>query len=206
METRPRVGTQSVHKLRRLGRIPGVLYGHGDPLPVSLDALAFRTAVTPNHYGALMVQVMLDGEPAGAALVKSVQLNTVSKSIMNVDLQRVTAADRVVVSVPIVLTGESPASRQGGVLEQFTHSLSVRCRADAMPQQIVYDITSLTMDESVHAAQLELPPDCELLDKPDETIIKMAPPITHGESTPGTEAGATSPEVSGGKQKESNEG
>ena len=181
-ETRPKVGTQASHKVRKQGRIPGVLYGHGDPQPISLDALTFSHTVSPNHYGALMVQLMLDGRPAGSALVKAVQVNTVGKHIMNVDLQRVSAEDRVAVSVPIVLIGESAAARQGGVLEQFVHSINVRCRADAMPQQITYDITALSMDESVHAAQLELPPDVELLDKPDETIIKMAPPTVHAEA------------------------
>ena len=189
-ESRTLVGTGASHKIRRGGRIPAVLYGHGTSQAISLDLLAFRALVRPDHYGSMMVDLVLDGKPAGKALVKGVQVNTMARTIMSVDLQQVSAADLVVVSVPIVLTGESPALRMGGVQEQFAHSVTVRTRADAVPEQITYDLSELGMDEAVHAAQLALPDGCELMDKPDETIVKIAPPTTH-EATAETAEAAT---------------
>ncbi len=176
VEARTSVGSNTARQIRRAGRIPGILYGHGTEQPISLDAHDFSTHVPPSHYGSFVVQVSLDGKSVGAALVAAVQVNTLRRQILHVDLQRVSSSDRVHVSVPVVLTGEPAAVRAGGVLEQFNHAVNLRCGAFEVPEQILYDITPLQLGDALHAGQLALPADAELLDKPDEVIALIVPP------------------------------
>lgn len=105
--------------------------------------------------------------------------------------------------VPITLQGEPAAARRGGVLEQSLHSLNLRCRADAIPEQIVYDVSSMDLGDLVHAGQLAIPADAELLDNPDEVAAVILTPTLPVEEEPVViEPVSPGPELVGDKQKE----
>lgn len=203
MESRTERGSAEAGRLRRQGRIPGVLYGQGNSLPVTLDETEFRHTITPSHYGSIIVSIVLDGIDSGSALVKAVQVNTLGHHVMNVDLQRVSQTDLVQMTLPIVLEGEPAAVRSGGVLEQVIHALSVRCRVSEVPAQISFDVSSMQIGDTLRAEQLALPPGCELLAKPEETIaIIAAPTVPITEETVVIEPGVSGPDLAGGKQKD----
>ena len=203
LETRTEVGSNVTRKYRKQGLTPGILYGHSEPLPVLTDAHAFRKIVPVAQYGSQVVRLKLDGKDAGSALVKVVQLNTVTRQIMNIDFLRVSVEDRVNVSVSVVAEGESPDARAGAVLEQFLHSVNIRCSAFEVPSQFIVDISSLHIGDVVHAAQLPLPPGCELVDKPEELILLIAAPTKATIEEPvEVEPGVIGPELTGEKQKD----
>lgn len=205
-ESRAGTGKSAAHALKARGRVPGVVYGHGNALAISLDANAFQHAVKPSHYGAAVVMLVLDGVNSGPVLVKAVQRSPVGRHVLNIELQRVSATDRLSITVPVALTGETPATRMGGIVEQLTHVINLRCDAMHVPEQVIFDISAMAMNDSVHAAQLALPVGCELLDKPEEVIVRIAPPTVpvleeavEVIAVEPSETGVAS-EVSGGKQ------
>ena len=203
IESRTQHGSGVANRMRRQGRIPGVLYGQGNSLSISIEVMEFRNTVSASHYGSQIVQLILDGEDAGTALVKAVQVNTLIKQVMNVDLQRVSQQDRVSISVPIVLEGEPAAVRAGGVLEQLVHVLNIRCRVSDVPSQISYNVSAMQIGDAVHAGQLALPQECELLDKPDEAVaVVVAPTVPLAEEAVEVKPGVSGPELTGEKQKE----
>jgi len=177
LQTRSGMGSHAVKKYRRQGMAPGIIYGHGDEsLPVVTDAHIFRKAVTVDQYGSQVVKLKVDGRDAGSALVKSVQLNTVSRQILNIDFLRVSSEDRVNVSVSLVTEGESADARMGAVVEQIHHSVSLRCSAFEVPTQITIDVSEMHIGDSVHAGQIPLPPGCELHQAPEDVILLVAAP------------------------------
>lgn len=205
IESRTGVGTHAANKMRHQGRIPGVLYGHGESHPISLDGTSFRRQVSPEHYGSAVVTLQEDNKNIGSAIVKEVQYNTLKGQITHIDLQRVSAEDRVQVSIPVVLTGEPVSARTGGgVLEQNVHSINIRCRAADVPTEITFDVTPLELGESVHASQLALPAGSELLDKADEVIAVVILPNEPALEEPVTvDTEVSGPALTGEKQKDS---
>lgn len=201
--TRARVGSHTSRQLRRRGQVPAVLYGHGaEPLPVLLDATEFRHTVASSHYGSQMVMLQLDGHEAGMALVKAVQLDTLHRQVLAVDLQRVHMDERVQVSVPIMLVGELAPS--GAALEHMLHAINLRCGASDVPTELQFDISTLEIGEVLRVSQFPLPPGAELLDDPQETVaIVAAPslPVLGQAQVPISESAG--PELTGEAQQES---
>lgn len=202
LQFEPRTERQATHRLLREGRIPAAIFGHGATVMISLDLVTFRRVVHPNHYGSMVVSLLSNGNDAGTALVKEVQTDPVKRQIVHVDLLRVNAEDRIHVTVPIVLQGEPAAARLGGVMEQAMQLLNLRCRADAVPEQITFDVSLLDAGDVVHAGQLALPSGAELLDKPDEVIaVIIASSVPVGEEQVVVEPGVAGPDLVGDKQQ-----
>ncbi|MHB9026396.1 MAG: 50S ribosomal protein L25 [Armatimonadota bacterium] len=205
LEPRAEHGSSVARKLRRQGRIPGVLYGHGEPMLVSLDIHQFQATVKPSHYGSAIVRLQLAGKSSGDALVKAVQTNPVGRRILAVDLLRVSREDRLHVSVSIVLVGDAPGTHAGGVLEQLIHSVNLRCRAQDVPEQITYDISNMQIGESIHLNHLAFPPNCEVLDALEETVAVILTPkvqVTPEEVEVVVEEGVSGPQLTGEQEKD----
>lgn len=209
LETRTGMGSHAVKKYRRQGMAPGIIYGHGDEsLPVLTNAHTFRKVVAVGQYGSQVVKLNLDGREAGSALVKGVQINTVSRQILNIDFMRVSSEDRVNVSVSVVVEGESLNARTGAVVEQLFHSVSLRCSAFEVPTQITIDVSQMQIGDSVHAGQLPLPSGAELHQSADDVILLVAPPTKVAVEEPvevealSTEEGGVGPALTGEKQTE----
>ncbi|MHB9132611.1 MAG: 50S ribosomal protein L25 [Armatimonadota bacterium] len=176
VQPRAVVGSGKVGRLRRQGEIPGVLYGHGEPTPILVDAAEFRSTISPAQFGSLIVRLNLEGRDAGTVLVKAVQVDTLKHSVLSIDLQRVSMDDFVSVSVPIVLEGEPIGGRVGGILEQSIHSAGLRCRASSVPEQITVDVSRFDIGDSIRAGELPLLGECELQDSADEVVAVLLPP------------------------------
>ena len=197
LKTRAGMGSNAAKKYRREGMAPGIVYGHTEPQAVMTDAHAFRMTVPIDQYGSQVVRITVDDREAGAALVKKVQINTVSRQILNIDFQRVSLEDRINVSVSLVTVGESPDVKVGAMLEQFLHSVNLRCSAFEVPAQITVDVSEMHIGDSLHASALSLPAGCELNMSPEEVILLIAAPtkaaeVVEVEATP-TETEATGP-------------
>lgn len=171
---RSNTGSSNARRLRRTGVAPAVIYGHGEPLSVMLDSKAFRETVSVDQYGSMIVKLHVDGQDAGLALVKNVQVNTLHKEIMNIDLQRISLKEKLHIAIPVVLTGEPAGVHAGGLLSIERHVINVICVASSVPEQITFDISALEIGEHLSAGDLPLPDGCELADKADECIASVA--------------------------------
>jgi large subunit ribosomal protein L25 len=203
VRARESTGKGTARKLRRQGLVPGSLFGRGEPQSITVDLTEFRHTVAPGHYGSQMINVELDGRPAGSALVKAVQVNPIGRQILHIDLQRVSMEDRISVAVPLLLEGEPAGARAGGVLEQLTRTLTVECRAGDIPQEFHYDVAAMEIGDTLHAAQVALPVGCALMGPQDEVIaILSAPTLPVLEEPVEVEEGVVGPELTDEKQHE----
>jgi large subunit ribosomal protein L25 len=149
---RSEFGKGAARQVRREGRVPAVLYGHGtDPRHVSLPGhdvlLALRT---PN------VLILLDGLPGGSqlALPKAVQRDPIKGSIDHVDLILVRRGEKVTVEIPVQVTGEVAPD---GMLDQQLIQIAVEAEATNIPSGVEVDVEGMAIGAAVHAGDLQLP-------------------------------------------------
>jgi large subunit ribosomal protein L25 len=204
VQNREIVGKRNNERLRRAGRLPAVLYGHGED-SVNLTLAADELKASLRH-GAKVVD--LDGAASGKALLQDIQWDTFFQHVLHVDLLRVRAGEKVKIDVPIELRGEAPGAREGGVIEQMVHSIEIEVSLDVIPERLHININRLEIGGQLTAKDIEdLPPGAEILDDVDTMIVHCIQPMAEEEEAPAEEAGAAEPEVIGkGKEEDEEEG
>lgn len=157
-ESRDRTGSRYALRLRRGGKLPAVIYGHGQaPAHVALDAEAIEQVL---HDGTHLLDVQVTGQKLETCLIKDIQYDFLGNYIIHVDLARVDLSDQVDVNVPMVLKGQDRAPGMkvaGAILEHPLADLHVKCRADAIPHEIFVDISNLEAGKSMTVGDLQLP-------------------------------------------------
>jgi len=151
-------GSKSSRRLRREGRIPAVLYGHGsDPLSIVIDAAALRLAYASQSGGGVLFDLSLDGKDH-LVITREIQRNPVRRTINHIDFQIVSRDEIIPGDVPIQLTGEAlGVTRSEGNVEHSLTSLRVHAKPADMPSSIEIDITDLEIGQAIRVSDLELP-------------------------------------------------
>lgn len=170
-EIRTDLGKGGARRTRRAGKMPAVLYGHGEsPRHVALPTLAFATAI---RYGG-MTNVLTLRFPDGSreiALPKAIQRDPIRNEYEHADLLLVRRGEQVRVEVPVVLTGE-PAK---GVLVIHEHDrIAVHADATRLPDQLEVSIEGLAVGEQITAGDLQLPDGAELAVAPETLLAVMS--------------------------------
>lgn len=176
--THREVTGKAVAKLRLAGRLPAVVYGHGEgSTSVSVDTHEFEQL--RRHSGPnTLIDLSIDGEKAKPVLVHGVQIHPVNRRPLHVDLLLVRMTEELTVDVPLVPTGESEAvSVHGGTLLMVTERVRVKALPDHLPQSIEFSIESLSdFDAQIHLRDLNIPADVTLLTDRDEIVAKVLAP------------------------------
>ena len=177
---------KAVHRLRKAGQLPAVVYGHGEgSANVTIDAHEFE--LLRKHTGPnALVDLSIDGKKAQPVLINSVQVHPVHRRPLHADLFLVKMTEELTVDVPLVPTGESQAvSQLGGTLLHPTETVRVRALPDHLPQSIEYSIESLVdFDGTILVSALTIPGDVTLLTDGEEIIAKVQQPRVEVEEVP----------------------
>jgi large subunit ribosomal protein L25 len=178
LDAQPRAaeGSRSARRLRREGRVPGVLYGGGqDPVAFDVDARELRHALAAR--GAVF-DVAIDGETSSAVL-KHADHHPVRGDTMHIDLLRVRLDVAIQATVAIELTGaeDAPGVREGGVMEQVTREITIEALPNEIPESIVHDVSGMVMNDVVFVSALSAPAGVTIVDAtPDETVVATLTP------------------------------
>jgi large subunit ribosomal protein L25 len=173
-EPRELVG-KKVATLRRVGRLPAVVYGHGvSSESVSLDAHEFELLRRKAGQNAL-IDLSVHGKKARPVLVHDVQVHPVNRRPLHVDLFLVRMTEELTVDVPLVPVGTSTAVENlNGTLLHQLESVRIKALPDHLPQSIEYSITSLVdFDVVIKVSDLTIPDDVTLLTDPEEVVAKV---------------------------------
>jgi len=199
---RTEVGSNAVKKVRKAGRVPAVLYGHGEQnVNLSIGAEELHSVL---RHGARLVD--LKGDVADTALVRGVQWNTYGTDIWHVDFARVSAEERVHVSVPLETRGTAAGAHEGGIVELVVHEIEIECPAGSIPDKIEARVHELHVGNSLKAGQIALPEGVRLLVDPDLIVVHCVGRTLEEEEPVAEAAGeAAEPEVIGRKGKEEEE-
>jgi large subunit ribosomal protein L25 len=171
-------GSRSMRRLRRSGRVPGVIYGgKGEPVAFDADARIMRNMF--KAAGALL-QVSVDGAKAEPVLIKDVQHHPLRGDIVHADLLRVDLNVAIQAQIPVELSGaeESPGVDQGGILNQESRELTVEALPGDMPEVLHFDVSKLEMNQTVTLADLGVPSGLTIIGDPAEIVIATITPPT----------------------------
>lgn len=199
---RTEFGSAVTRRLRKQGQVPGVLYKAGEAsVPFSLDHHDLFKAVHGPHGKTSVFQISVDGSSPVPALLKDWQLNPVRNELMHVDFQEVDLKVAVQATVPVVLVGNAAGVKEGGVLDQPVHEVTVESLPDAIPDAIELDVSGLDIGGVLYFSDLAAPSGVTLIGD-DETVIASVTSATPvGEAVEGGEVEPTQPELVGGSDE-----
>ncbi len=206
-QKRDKIGTRYAKRLRAEGRLPVVIYGHGhDPVHASVDTREFEGVVAGHAH---LVEVMVDGQ-ATPCLLKDVQYDYLDRDPVHADLAIVNLDEDVEVEVGIELTGDAVGLKTAGaLLNQQMTTLTVRCKANNIPEAIEHDISELDVDGSLNVSELTLPAGVTAVDEAEKLVAQISVQAEQPEPTAGEEgeaADGAEPEViDKGKKEEDGE-
>jgi large subunit ribosomal protein L25 len=175
VEPRSAAHSRATRRLRREGRVPGVLYGMGqEPQAFSVDARELRLALA--GHGAVL-DVALDGNSTSAVL-KDSQEHPVRGDILHVDLLRVDLNKPIQSPVPLHLSGaeDAPGVKEGGILEQVTREVTVEALPNDIPEEIVHDVSHMEMLGTELLSAVTVPSAVTIVDDLEETVVATITP------------------------------
>lgn len=182
-------GTGASRRLRRAGKLPGIIYGAGqDALPVTLDHNELYHLMRKEAFHASVLTALVDGTRHSVVL-RDAQWHPFKQQVLHADFQRVDANEKMHLKVPLhFVNGDvSPAVKlTGGMISHIVNEVDIVCLPADLPEFIEVDLKDLQADQSVHVSQLKLPAGVEIVHHGDGdpvvvTVLKTGSTAAEGE-------------------------
>lgn len=200
---RTEFGSAKTRRLRKQGLVPGVLYKTGqDSVAFTLPHRELARALHGDHGKTAVFEISVDGGTSVPALLKDFDLSPIRTELLHVDFQQVDLKVAVQASVPLVLAGQPVGVRDGGVLGQPVHEVTIEALPDAIPDAIEVDVTELEAGSVLHLSDVVAPAGVTIIG--DEELVIASVTAPSGVEAPEAAEGETAaePEIVGGKADE----
>ena len=180
LEERKNLGTSAARSIRRNGGVLVNYYYTGEENKnFSIDKKSLQKAI---QSGNRVFELDINNETI-YAMIKDAQYHPVTEQILHIDLLRVRRDEKMKISIPLVLEGNSVGVVQGGILTQTLSNIDIQCFPTDVPENIIVDITDLDLNGSISAGDLKLNEDLTLETLPDTTIVVCNEPKAESETT-----------------------
>jgi large subunit ribosomal protein L25 len=176
-------GSRSARRLRRLGNVPGVVYGGGeDPVAFQVDGRTLRNALA---HGGAVLDLSIDGAGTSPVVVKQLERHPVSGATVHLDLLRVRLDQAIQATVVLELVGteDAPGVKEGGVLEHVTRELTIEALPNDIPDSLQHDVSQMQIGDTLTLDALAESTTVKLLDDPETVIATLTPPRLQVEDT-----------------------
>lgn len=184
-------GSSASRRLRRAGRVPGVIYGAGKPaVSFDVDHNEIYQCLRKEAFHASVVTAILDGAKE-QVLLRDVQLHAYKPLVLHVDFQRVDANTEIHTKVPLhFVNGDvCPGVKlQGGIVSHVVTELEVACLPKALPEFIEVDLKDLAMGHSLHINDLKLPAGVRVLHAADNSVVAAVMAVKGSDASAGAAA------------------
>ncbi len=170
-EERKRLGKGEAGRLRRQGKIPGIIYGPIQPKPIAVDAYEFNTKF--QHISESTIIKLQVDKQVHEVLIRDFQEDVTSGRVTHIDFYEVEKGKMLRTNVSVLLKGAAVGVREGGVLETFVHELEVECLPVNLPERIEVDVSELALGHSIHVRQMPVPEGVRVLNSPDQVVCTI---------------------------------
>lgn len=164
-------------------RVPAIVYGAGStPSPISVPRSEFLKVLAAAGHSSL-VDLTVEGAQTLKAIIKEVQVHPLTMTPIHVDFQQINMKEKMVVSVPVVLVGESEAVKiHGGSLVRGADEIEVRCLPADLPHELSVDLSKIkSFEDTLTVADVIAPTGVEILTEGDLVLATVARPLTEDE-------------------------
>lgn len=158
-QVRTEVGKGPSRRIRAQGLVPAVLYGPHtkEPVQLAVDPLNLKKAIqTPFKFNTV-ISFNLGAAGEKIALLKDVQVDPIERTIIHADFMEVRMNEKVMVKVPVVLTGRPAGAADGGIINQVTRELELFALPKDIPEKLEVDISPLKIADSIHVSDIKFP-------------------------------------------------
>jgi large subunit ribosomal protein L25 len=190
VERRDGAGKGVARKLRHRNQIPAILYGEGDSTPLTADPKNLLRALgTEAGSNVILNLTIVNGEElTRKAMVKEVQVDPVTGTILHADFLAISMERPIEVGVPVELVGIAiGVTEKGGIVEQILREVAVRCLPGAIPDKIVLDVSPLDIGDVLHVTHVPIPGGVELLTDKEQVVVTVTAPVVEEVAAPAVE-------------------
>jgi large subunit ribosomal protein L25 len=192
-------GKNEANRLRASGKIPAVFYGPGkegkapEGVAVAVDPKAMLRILHSDTGANTLINLKLDGLEA-RVMVREYQLDPITHHLLHADFYQLAMDKAIVVTVPVIVKGESKGvKQQGGLLDFVTRDIEVECLPTDIPENITVDVSELMLHESIRVRDLPADPKWKAISEGDTMLVHIVMPKVEEEAaaaTPETAAAA----------------
>lgn len=195
--TRRVTGKGAARTLRREGKVPGVIYGHGrTPEAVIVDTTALNKMLVGISAATTIVDVVIDDRAPVKALIREIQRDSLRPGqILHLDLYEIQAHEEITLEVPVHLVGIPDGVRNfGGVLDHSLREVEIEVLPADIPERVELDVTALAIGHSLFVRDISIPK-ARILNDPDTPVCSVVAPRTEEAPAPVEEAAPAEPEL-----------
>ncbi len=169
---------ENVAKLRKLGQMPAVLYGHNVPtVSLKLKKTEFEKALKVAGESSI-IDLSVEGDKTHPVLIHDVQLHYLTSEPIHADFYQVSMTEKLKADVALEFIGESPAVKaMGGILVKALNQVEVQCLPADLPHNIPVDISALVdFSSAIYVKDLKISAKVQIMNSGEEVVIKVQPP------------------------------
>jgi large subunit ribosomal protein L25 len=212
--TRNDFGKNEARRIRRDGRVPGVLYGEGkNATPISVEPRALLRILHSESGANTLISLKLSGSGDARVLVKDFQLDPVTHEVLHADFYRVAMDKLLHVTIPVVVQGvPQGVKQQGGIVEHIRREIEIECLPGDIPDHVDVDVSELMVNQGIRVRDIAINPKWKAVSDPDLMLVHVILPKAEEAAAPAEAAAAAAtatpvePEVLKKGKKEEEEG
>lgn len=170
-ELRKKLKKSATKSLRESGRIPAVIYGHNDPVHISVDEIEFTKKFEKISENTIIsVKV---GKKSYEVLVKDFQDDIITQKIKHIDFFEIEAGRALKTNIPLQFVGTAAGVKAGGLLEVRLHDIEIECLPKDIPENFSVDISALETGEAIHVGDIKVPDTIRVVNSSDQTVVSV---------------------------------
>lgn len=202
-EPRTKLGSRNAGRIRREGLLPAVVYGlETESVSVTVSARELDHALHTASGANTLITLKLEGQEDALALARQIQRHPTRNELVHVDFVRVRRDVAVAAEIPLIIEGEPPGVKEGGILEQLFFTIRVEALPGNIPTSISVDVSHLALGDQLRVADLPIPEGVAVQHESDELVAQISIPRGLEEE----EAEAAEAEAAEGEGAEGEEG
>ncbi|MGM0419830.1 MAG: 50S ribosomal protein L25/general stress protein Ctc [Bacillota bacterium] len=175
-EAREETGKGVARRLRREGRIPGVVYGRDrQPQPLVVNPEMLKGKLDTNAIVDLTIKSD-EEETTETVMIKDYQKHVIKNYLLHVDFHQISMDETITVTIPVNLVGKAFGIQEGGVMQQLMREVEIECLPSDIPDEFELDITELDVGDSLSVSDIEVGENVELVSSPDDVIVTIVTP------------------------------
>jgi large subunit ribosomal protein L25 len=185
------LGTRGkVRALRRIGKVPAVVYGpRTAAMPIAVAGLSLKASVTGDASQRLLRLQAAESDLNGRhVIIKDVQRAPISGEVLHADLYEVDLSAKLTVTVPLRFHGKAKGTADGGILQPLVRTIDVECLPTDIPEAIDVDVTPLGIHEAIHISTLQFGPNVSPVFDSDYALVTVLPPTVEAAPVAAAEA------------------